>query len=427
MPEPLDPFPPRGGRLHCEEVPLEAIARAVGTPAYVYSTGGMVAQARRLKAALAPFGDPLIAFAVKANPNAAVLATLFAEGLGADVVSGGEYARARAAGVDGGRILFSGVGKTEEEMRLAMAGGIFQLNLESVEEAETLSALASSMGREVDVAFRINPDVAAGSHAKISTGSAHNKFGIPIADAPAACARAASLPGLRVRGVAVHIGSQLTSLEPLEAAFVKVGALIAELRSAGHDIATSDLGGGLGIAYDPDLPPPPTIEEYGAMLRRVAWDWGTRLIVEPGRLIVGNAGLLLTRVVRIKPGPDCPFVIVDAGMNDLMRPTLYDAWHHIQAVEPNGRTMAADVVGPLCESGDSFAFSRAIDSVEPGDLMAIRSCGAYAATMANNYNSRPLTPEVLVKGGEWAVVRERQGIDALTRDERPAPWLGSAE
>lgn len=407
-------------------MPLEAIARAVGTPAYVYSSAFMVAQARLLKAALAPFGDPLIAFAVKANPNAAVLATLAAEGLGADVVSGGEYARARAAGIDGARILFSGVGKTEEEMRLAIEGGVFQLNLESVGEAETLSAVASSMGREVYVAFRINPDVAAGSHAKISTGAAHNKFGIPIADAPAAYARAASLPGLRVQGVAVHIGSQLTSLAPLEAAFAKIGGLISDLRAAGHDIRTSDLGGGLGIAYDPDSPPPPSIEDYGAMLGRVAGGWGTRLIVEPGRVIVGNAGLLLTRVIRVKPGPDCPFVIVDAGMNDLMRPTLYDAWHAIQAVAPNGRTMVADVVGPLCETGDSFAFSRTIDWVEPGDLVAVRSCGAYAATMANNYNSRPLAPEVLVRGDEYAIVRERQSMDSLTRDERPAPWLGSA-
>lgn len=424
--EPFDPFPSLGGSLHCEEVPLEEIARAVGTPAYVYSAGAMVDQARRLKAALAPFADPLIAFAVKANPNAAVLATLAREGLGADVVSGGEYARALAAGIPGGRILFSGVGKTEAEIRLALEGGVFQLNLESVEEAEMVSALASSMGREVGAAFRINPDVEAGSHAKISTGAAHNKFGIPLADAPAAYARAATLSGLCLRGVAVHIGSQLTSLAPLEAALAKIGALIAGLRAAGHDIATSDLGGGLGIAYDPDAPPPPSIEDYGAMLRRVAGGWGTRLIVEPGRVIVGNAGLLLTRVIRVKPGPACPFVILDAGMNDLMRPTLYDAWHAIQAVAPGGGRMVADIVGPLCETGDSFACSRTMDSVEAGDLVAVRSCGAYAATMANGYNSRPLAPEVLVRGGEWAIVRERQGMDALTRDERLAPWLEAA-
>jgi len=404
-------------------VPLAVIAEAVGTPAYVYSTVSMVGQARRLKAALEPLGDSLIAFAVKANPNAAVLATLAAEGLGADVVSGGEYERARRAGIPADRILFSGVGKTEAEMRLAIEGGLFQLNLESVQEAEMLSGVAQSMGRSVDAAFRINPDVAAGSHAKISTGAAHNKFGLPIVDAPAAYERAGALPGLNLRGVAVHIGSQLTSLAPLESAFERIGGLIAELRAAGHALETADLGGGLGIAYDPSEPLPPGIGEYGAMVRRVAGGWGTRLIFEPGRLIVGAAGILLTRVIRVKPGPACPFVVVDAGMNDLMRPTLYDAWHGIDAVAPRGGRMIADVVGPLCETGDSFAFSRSIDRVRAGDLMAIRTCGAYAATMANFYNSRTLAPEVLVDGSQWAVVRERQSIDALIREERKAPWL----
>ena len=397
----------------------------MGTPAYIYSSAHMIAQARRLKAALAPFRDPLIAFAVKANPNAAILATLAAEGLGADVVSGGEYVRARSAGVEGSRILFSGVGKSEEEIGRALEGGLCQLNLESVEEAETVAAVAARMGGVADVALRINPDVEAGSHAKISTGAAHNKFGIPIGDAAAAFAKAASLPGLRVRGVAVHIGSQLTSLAPLENAFAKIGRLIADLRAAGHAIETADLGGGLGISYDPDAPPPPSIEDYGAMIGRVAGGWGTRLIVEPGRLIVGNGGLLLARVIRVKVGPASAFVVLDAGMNDLMRPTLYDAWHLIKAVAPGGGTMVADVVGPLCETGDSFAFSRSIDRVEAGDLMAIGGCGAYAATMANNYNSRPLAPEVLVRGSEWAIVRERQSLEDLIRDERLASWQGS--
>src|SRR5688500_15651260 len=302
----MDQFRLLGGEVHCEEVALASIAREAGTPVYVYSTAAMRGQARLLKAALAPLGDPLIAFAVKANPNAAVLATLAAEGLGADVVSGGEYSRARAAGIAADRIVFSGVGKTREEMALALEGGLRQFNLESLGEADMLSALAVSMGRQAEVGFRINPDVEAGTHAKISTGAAHNKFGIPIADALAAYAHVGALPGLSVRGIAVHIGSQLTSLAPLEAAFGKIGALLAGLRAAGHGIETVDLGGGLGIAYDPAGPPPPGPADYGAMVRRVAGGWGARLIFEPGRLIVGNAGVLLTRVIRVKPGAACP-------------------------------------------------------------------------------------------------------------------------
>lgn len=418
-----DQFRPHGGEMFCEDVPLARIAEAVGTPVYVYSTAAMQGQARRLRSALASLDDPLIAYAVKANPNGAVLATLAAEGLGADVVSGGEYARARAAGIPAGKIVFSGVGKTEAEMALALEGGLCQFNLESVAEAEMLSSVAVSMGREAAIGFRINPDVAAGSHAKISTGAAHNKFGVAIADAHAAYKRAADLPGLRINGVAVHIGSQLTSLAPLEAAFRKIGALIAGLRAAGHDIALADLGGGLGVAYDPSASAPPSPEDYGSMVREVAGGWGVGLAFEPGRLIVGNAGILLARVIRIKPGDACPFVILDAGMNDLMRPTLYDAWHGIEAVAPRGGLMTADVVGPLCETGDSFAFARSMDRVEPGDLILVRTCGAYAATMANTYNSRPLAPEVLVKGGEWAIVRERQDLDALIRGDKLPPWL----
>jgi diaminopimelate decarboxylase len=409
--------------MHCEDVPLERIAREVGTPVYIYSTAAMQGQARELKSALAPLGDPLIAFAVKANPNAAVLATLAAEGLGADVVSGGEYRRARAAGIAAEKIVFSGVGKTEAEMALALEGGLCQFNLESLPEAEMLSRVAVSMGLDAAVGFRINPDVEAGSHAKISTGAAHNKFGVPIAGALGAYARARDLPGLQVQGVAVHIGSQLTSLAPLQAAFEKVGALIGELRAAGHDIRTADLGGGLGIAYDPAAPPPPSPADYGEMVGRVAGGWGVGLIFEPGRLIVGNAGVLLTEVIRIKPGAPHPFVIVDAAMNDLMRPTLYDAWHAIDAVVPSGELMVADVVGPVCETGDSFASARTMDRVEEGELLIIRTSGAYAATMASTYNSRPLTPEVLVKETQWAIVRARQDLDALMRDDRVPAWL----
>ena len=385
----------------------------------------MLAQARALKAALAPLGAPLIAYAVKANPNAAVLATLAAEGLGADVVSGGEYRRALAAGVAPETIVFSGVGKTAEEMALALEGGLCQFNLESVGEAEMLSQVAQSLGRTAPVGFRVNPDVAAGSHAKISTGAAHNKFGIPIGDAPQAYARARDLPGLDAIGVAVHIGSQLTSLDPLEAAFEKLGELIKRLRAEGHDIRNADLGGGLGVAHDPALPAPPSPADYGAMVSRVAGDWGVRLIFEPGRLIVGNAGVLLTRVIRVKPGPDRPFVILDSAMNDLMRPTLYDAWHAIEAVRPEGERIIADVVGPICESGDTFAVAREIDRVAEGELMIIRTAGAYAATMASTYNSRTLPPEVLVNGADWAVVRERQQLEELIAADRLPPWLHS--
>ncbi|MGA9583282.1 MAG: diaminopimelate decarboxylase [Allosphingosinicella sp.] len=421
----MDHFPLRDGIVHCEDVPLPLIAREVGTPAYVYSTASMKRQTRALKTALAPLGDPLVAFAVKANPNPAVLSTLAAEGLGADVVSGGEYLRARSAGIAPGKIVFSGVGKTEAEMALALEGGLRQFNLESVPEAEMLSKVALALGIEADVALRVNPDVDAGSHAKISTGSAHNKFGVAIVDAIAACARIADLPGLRLSGVAVHIGSQLTSLAPLEAAFERLGALIRQLRTAGHEIRTADLGGGLGLVYDPAAPPPPTVADYGAMVARVTGGWETRLIFEPGRLLVGDSGVLLTTVIRIKPGTAVPFVIVDAGMNDLMRPSLYDAWHAADSVAPDGETMVADIVGPVCETGDTFARSRRMDRVEAGDLMILRTCGAYAATMGSTYNSRPLAPEVLVNGAEWAVVRERPAPEDLLRGYEAPPWLRS--
>ncbi|HEX8514250.1 MAG TPA: diaminopimelate decarboxylase [Allosphingosinicella sp.] len=419
----MDHYPLRNGILHCEDVPLPLIAREVGTPVYVYSTASMVRQTRILQSALAPLGDPLIAFAVKANPNPAVLATLAGEGLGADVVSGGEYRLARAAGIAPGKIVFSGVGKTEAEMALALDGGLCQLNLESVPEAEMLSQVALASGREAKVALRVNPDVDAGSHAKISTGSAHNKFGVAIGDAIAACARIRALPGLRLAGVAVHIGSQLTSLAPLEAAFERLGRLIRELRAAGHEIRTADLGGGLGLVYDPEAPPPPSPADYGAMVARATRGWDTRLIFEPGRLLVGDAGVLLTTVIRLKPGPISPFVVVDAGMNDLMRPSLYDAWHSADAVIPCGETIVADIVGPVCETGDTFARSRRIDRVAAGELMILRTAGAYAATMGSTYNSRPLAPEVLVRGAEWAVVRERPAAEDLLRGYKAPRWL----
>jgi diaminopimelate decarboxylase len=423
IPEPTEPFHLQDGIVHCEGVPLPVIAEAVGTPVFVYSGASMRRQARRLRAALEPLGDPLIAYAVKANPNAAVIATFAAEGLGADVVSGGEYKRARAAGIAADKIVFAGVGKTAAEMEAALAGGLCQFNLESLPEAELLSGVAQRMGRTAPVAFRVNPDVDAGSHAKISTGAAHNKFGIAIAEAREACARVRALPGLDLKGVAVHIGSQLTRLDPLARAFERIGELIRDLRAAGHDIRTADLGGGLGLQYDPAAPPPPSIEDYGAMVGRATRGWDVRLIFEPGRLLVGEAGVLLTEVVRVKPGPVYPFVVLDAAMNDLLRPTLYDAWHGIEAVRPRGERTTADVVGPVCETGDTFAIGREMDRAEPGELMIIRTAGAYAATMASTYNSRPLAPEVLVDGDRWAVVRPRRDIEELMREEQIPDWL----
>lgn len=409
--------------MHAEDVALPAIADAVGTPVYIYSAATIERHARVFREALAPLHDPLIAYAVKANPNAAVLATLARAGLGADVVSGGELLRACRAGIAADRIVFSGVGKTAEEMELALREGIYQFNLESEPEAEMLSAVATRLGTEAPIAFRINPDVDAGTHAKISTGKAENKFGIPAASAVEACARAAALPGLRVQGIAVHIGSQLTSLQPLERAFATVGDTIRRLRAEGHRIDVADLGGGLGVPYDPTLPVPPSPADYGAMVVRATQGWDVRLVFEPGRVIVGNAGIMLTRVVRVKQGAGDPFVIVDAGMNDLMRPSLYDAWHDIRAVRPCGEAAIANVVGPVCETGDTFATGRRMDRVAEGDLVAFMTAGAYAATMASTYNSRPLTPEIMVSGSSWAIVRERQRIEDMIGADIIPPWL----
>jgi diaminopimelate decarboxylase len=422
----VDHFGLVDGVLHAEAVPLDLIAEAVGTPVYVYSTATMTRHVRVFREAMASLADPLIAFAVKANPNAAVLATLAREGLGADVVSAGELIRARTAGIAADRIVFSGVAKTADEMALALREGIYQFNLESEPEAETLSLVAQSLGVTARVAWRVNPDVDAGTHAKISTGRAENKFGVPIARARECYALAARLPGLAVAGVAVHIGSQLTDLAPFEAAFGKLGELIQALRADGHAIATADLGGGLGVPYDRALPEPPTPADYGAMVVRATAGWDARLIFEPGRMIVGNAGVLLARVVRVKQGAHAPFVIVDAGMNDLLRPSLYDAWHDIAAVVPRSYgPISANVVGPVCETGDTFAMGRAIDRVEEGDLVVFRTAGAYGATMASTYNSRALVPEVMVTGDKWSVVRERLPLEALIAADRLPPWLES--
>lgn len=419
----MDHFEIRNGVMHAENVPLTEIAAQAGTPVYVYATATIERHARVFSEAVAPLGDVLVAFAVKANPNAAVLATLARMGLGADVVSGGELARALRAGVAADKIVFSGVGKTADEMIEALDAGIGQFNIESEPEAELLSQVASQRGQTARIAFRINPDVDAGTHAKISTGKSENKFGISYDRAAAAYAMARALPGLDPMGVAVHIGSQLTDLGPLEAAFARVGTLIGELRREGLCIDAADLGGGLGIPYDRTLPDPPTPADYGAMVARVTRGWETRFIFEPGRLIVGNAGVLLTRVIRVKQGNGSPFVIVDAAMNDLIRPSLYDAWHDIRAVTPNGRRMTANVVGPVCESGDTFATGRDMEEVAAGDLVAFMTAGAYGATMASTYNSRPLTAEVMVSGDRWAIVRERMPIETLIAADRLPDWL----
>ncbi len=418
----MDHFSLADGRLHCEDVPLSDIADEVGTPVYVYSTATLVRHARIMREALGDLDDPLIAYAVKANPNPAVLATLARAGMGGDIVSIGEYRRARAAGMPPERILFSGVGKTADEMAEALAGGLLQFNLESVEDARMLSEVALAVGTRAPVAFRINPDVEAGTHAKITTGTADNKFGIPAAEALDAFRAARDLAGLEVTGVTVHIGSQLTSLDPLEAAFKRLGELIGTLRGAGFHLSMADLGGGLGVPYGRGQPEPPSPAAYGAMVARVTRDWGVRLAFEPGRLISANAGVLLSRVVRVKPGAVHPWLIVDAAMNDLMRPALYDAYHDIDAVEPAGERMTANVVGPVCESGDTFATGREMDAVDAGGLIVFRTAGAYGAAMSSGYNSRPLTAEVLVDGDRWALVR--RPIDLAEVAAMPLPgWL----
>jgi diaminopimelate decarboxylase len=431
----MDHFTDRAGRLWAEGVDLTALAAAVGTPFYCYSTATLKRHFGVFRDALdglvSPGGEaPLIAYAVKANPNLSVIATLARLGAGADVVSGGELARAQAAGVPPTRIVFSGVGKTRDEMAAALAAGIYQVNVEGEAELYALSEVATALGTTAPVALRINPGVDAKTHAKISTGGYENKFGIPLHRAAAAYALAASLPGVRPVGVGAHIGSQLTDLGPLEATFGLLGDLVRDLRGAGLTIERVDLGGGLGIPYRPGDPAPPTPADYGALVARATKGWDVRLLCEPGRLIVGNAGILVSRVVTVKPGDvetgARTFVVVDAAMNDLLRPSLYGAWHHIRAVAPGGETMVATVVGPVCETGDTFAEDRTIDAVATGDLVAFMSAGAYGATMASTYNSRPLVPEVLVDGAAWAVVRPREELAAQLARERFAPWLDTA-
>jgi diaminopimelate decarboxylase len=419
----MNHFELQNGVLHAENVALPDIANAVGTPVYVYSRATLERHAQVFREALSGLDNPHLAFAVKANPNLAVLKVLAKQGYGADVVSGGEMDRALAAGMAPEDIVFSGVGKTAEEIVAALKAGIGQFNIESEEEGRELAILADTLSFRANAVLRINPDVDAGTHGKISTGKADNKFGVGIHRAREIYGRLNALPGLNMRGVALHIGSQLTSLEPLETAFGKVGILVQELREDGHIISHVDLGGGLGVRYkDGDNPPEPA--DYGAMVARVTKDWGVRLMFEPGRVIAGNAGVLLTRVIRVKPGSgNLPFVIVDAAMNDLARPALYDAWHDFEAAEPNGRRVAANIVGPVCETGDTFAMARDIDEVAANDLAIFRTAGAYGATMASTYNSRGLVPEVLVDGDKFAVVAERIAPATILAAEHVPDWL----
>ncbi len=421
----MDHFLYRGGVLHAEDVPLPDIAAAVGTPVYVYSAATLTRHFRVFEAALA--GLPhLICYAMKANSNLAVVALMGSLGAGMDVVSGGEYRRARAAGVAPGRIVFSGVGKTRAEMRLALEGGVRQFNVESEPELAALSEVATALGRVAPITIRVNPDVDARTHAKIATGRSENKFGVPIARARAVYAEAARLPGIEVVGIDVHIGSQLTDLAPYEHAFAKVAELTLALRADGHDIRRLDLGGGLGIPYTRSNDAPPLPFDYGEVIRRTVGHLGCEIEIEPGRLIAGNAGVLLAEVIYVKRGEGRDFLILDAAMNDLIRPAMYDAWHDIVPVAeaaPGAATAAYDVVGPVCETGDTFARARALPPMAAGELVTFRSAGAYGAVMASEYNTRPLAPEVLVSGDHFDVVRSRPSFDEiLNRDTIPA-WI----
>ncbi|MBE9552663.1 MAG: diaminopimelate decarboxylase [Proteobacteria bacterium] len=410
------------GELHAEDVPLTRIAEAVGTPFYCYSTATLE---RHYKVFAEAFDDQhaTICYALKANANLGVIRTFANLGAGADVVSEGELRKALAGGIPADRIVFSGVGKTRSELAYALDCGIMQLNVESLPELEALSEIAVSKGVTVDIAIRINPDVDAKTHEKISTGKSENKFGINASRAPAAFARAAELPGVNPVSVAVHIGSQLTDLEPFRIAFERVAALVGELRALGHDIKRVDLGGGLGIPYREEKIPLPV--DYAAVVKGAVGNLGCHLMFEPGRMLVGNAGILVSRVIYVKRGDTRRFVIVDAAMNDLMRPAMYDAWHEIKPLKQpeNGVAMEpADVVGPACETSDTFARQRPLPPVCDGDLMAIFTAGAYGAVMASTYNARLLAPEVLVRGQEWSVVRPRPSYDEMLRDESLASW-----
>jgi diaminopimelate decarboxylase len=416
----------RGGELAIDELPLSRIADEIGTPFYAYSTAAIERRFRQFAGAF--LGTPAqICYSVKANPNLAVIASLGRLGAGADVVSEGEFRRALAAGIAGNRIIFSGVGKTEAELEFALAHDVHQINVESLPELEMLNAVAKRLGRIAPMAIRVNPDVDARTHAKITTGKKENKFGIDLAHVAAAYRRADALPHLQPVGIAVHIGSQLTKLRPFELAFRRIAELYRNLRADGIKLERLDLGGGLGIRYrDED---PPEIEDYAAMVKRVTGNLGAALSFEPGRWLVGNAGVLVTRVTYVKKGVTRRLIILDGGMNDLMRPALYDAWHEILSLmKPRARRggAPADIVGPICETGDSFAIQRPLPALETGDRVALMSAGAYGASMSSGYNTRLPAPEVLVRGAEFAVIRPRPSYDAILAQDRMPPWLAES-
>jgi diaminopimelate decarboxylase len=418
-------FAYRDGVLHAEAVNLATLADTLGTPFYCYSTATIERHYKVFTAAFVDV-DALTCFALKSNSNQAVIATLARLGAGADVVSEGELLRARMVGIPPEKIVFSGVGKTARELALAVDQKIFSVNVESEPELELLASIAAAKGRTVDISIRVNPGVDPKTHAKISTGKAENKFGIPISRAREVYRRAAKLNGVRAVGVDMHIGSQIVELEPFRDAFSLLADFVGSLRADGHAISHIDIGGGLGIPHrdDNDVPPDPTA--YAALAKRATHNLGCKLILEPGRLIVGNAGILITRVLYVKRGDAKTFVVVDAGMNDLIRPTLYDAHHDIRPVresKPGAGRIIADVVGPVCESGDFFALDRSIVAPQAGDLFALMTAGAYGATQAGTYNSRPLIPEVLVRQEEWALVRPRQTLEELIALDRLPPWL----
>jgi diaminopimelate decarboxylase len=418
-------FAYRNGVLHAEGVDLIALAEAVGTPFYCYASATVERHYSVFAGAFADV-DALVCYAMKANSNQAVIATLAKLGAGADVVSGGELLRARAAGIPPHKIMFSGVGKTARELALAVDEGILCVNVESEAELELLSAVATAKGRAIDISIRVNPDIDPKTHAKISTGKAENKFGIPISRARDVYGRAAKLEGVRIAGVDMHIGSQIVELDPFGDAFALLADFVRALRADGHSISHIDLGGGLGIPYREDNDPPPDPDAYARIVKNATRGLHCKLIFEPGRLIVGNAGILVTRVLYVKHGEAKTFVIVDAGMNDLIRPTLYDAHHDIRPVREaavGAPRIIADVVGPVCESGDFLALDRSLPAPQPGEFLAVMTAGAYGAVQAGTYNTRALVPEVLVRADEWALVRPRVTAEELIALDRLPPWL----
>jgi len=424
----MNHFEYRDGELACENVPLAMIAEAVGTPAYVYSSATLERHFTVLREALrgAGRGEPLIAYAVKANSNLSVLKTLFALGAGADTVSEGEIRRALAAGAPPERIIFSGVGKTAEELAFAVEAGVAEINVESEPELDLLSKVASAKGVRQTIAIRINPDVAAGGHAKIATGQADAKFGVSMSEAERLYAKASNSPGVRPVGVACHIGSQISDLAPMEAAFGKMKALVQRLRAEGLSVERLDLGGGLGAPYF-SQPDPPSPQTYAAMVKRAIGDLDVQLAFEPGRVIAANAGVLLARVIHVHERPEGRrFLVLDAAMNDLVRPAMYEAYHDIKPVRepaPGAEAVVYDVVGPVCETGDTFARERSLPPLKAGDLVAFLSAGAYGAAMASEYNSRLLVPEVMVRGSDMAIVRPRPTYEEMLAREPLAPWL----